>query len=714
MVSTELRDRPYLARHASRLAHSKILYGLISVACSAANAQLDEFISRLVIALIRSIDVGGESRQTSLCLGAAKRLKSYGQAFRLLASVHLQSALQQELDHVEFPQMRASAKRRQASPVAPNADLAKKVLLSNMARRIDSRHTVQLTALRTRLSRLMGRDALSANQNPFRAEIFLGAIDAAWREFSPDAAAHALVLPLLRPEIFLDPAPILAALNQSLIASGVLPDLSEADDIESSVAQFEARNKNAMIGPATLAQLRQIASPQAAPQPPQTFAHGGPHPPHPPVAGTPRASTGAINKQLQKFLSGLHRHQVDHQSVAGAYGVAPSSSVLGHIKKTAPTGTLTRTDENIVDLLAVTFNTVFADHYLPTEIKGLIGIVQIPVLQAVLADTALFLDGRHPARRLVDLLVKLGGAWDQREGRGDPLYQVILRNVKRIQHEYEHQANVFSEVVADLETVAEQIDSAVAKAFSKPAAKVVKQEKLKDSSNAAKHDIASRIGAGDVAFFVETFLKSKWLSVLTFAHNIEEDKPQAVQSALQTMDDLVWSVKPKITAEERENLIARLPSMLGMLNKWLKVVELDEAEHRRFFAELSECHASIVRAPLKMSPQRKLEMAVNIAKQAAERRLNKGDEKGVEPIVDDFSKLVEQMERGMWLDFLQTDSRSMQARLLWISPLRNVYVFSSRDRAGSFSLSADELARSLREGRATIVTQSGWSALFGE
>lgn len=709
MVSTELRDRPYLARLTSRLAHSRILYGLISVACGAANAQLDEFISRLVIALIRSIEVGGDSRQTTLCLGAAKRLKSYGQAFRLLASVHLQSALQQELDHIEFPQMRASAKRTQASPVAPNADLAKKVLLSNMARRIDSRHTVQLTALRTRLSRLMGRDALNAHQNPFRAEIFLCAIDAAWREFSPDAAAHALVLPLLRPEIFLDQGPILAALNQSLIASGVLPDLSEADDIESAVAQLEARNKMAMIAPATLAQLRQIASPQETPQP-----HGGPQPLHPPVAGTPRAPADAINKQLQKFLSGLHRHQVDHQSVAGAYGVAPSTSVLGHVKKTAPTGTLTRTDENIVDLLAATFNTVFADHYLPTEIKGLIGIVQIPVLQAVLSDTALFLDGTHPARRLVDLLVKLGGAWDQRNGKGDPLYQVIQRNVKRIQHEYEHQANVFSEVVADLETVAEQIDSAVAKAFSKPAAKVVKQEKLKDSSKAAKHDIASRIGAGDVAFFVETFLKSKWLSVLTFAHNIEEDKPQAVQSALQTMDDLVWSVKPKITSEERENLIARLPSMLGMLNKWLKVVELDEAEHRRFFAELAECHASIVRAPLKMSPQRKLEMAVNIAKQATERRLNKGDEEGVEPVIDDFSKLVEQMERGMWLDFLQTNSKSMQARLLWISPLRNVYVFASRDRAGSFSLSADELARTLREGRATIVTQSGWSELFGD
>ena len=110
-----------------------------------------------------------------------------------------------------------------------------------------------------------------------------------------------------------------------------------------------------------------------------------------------------------------------------------------------------------------------------------------------------------------------------------------------------------------------------------------------------------------------------------------------------------------------------------------------------------------------MSPQRKLELAVNIAKQAAERRLSKGDEKGPAPIVDEFSRMVDRMERGMWLDFLQIDAKSTQARLLWISPMRNVYVFSSRDRTGSFSLSTDELARALREGRATVVTQSGWA-----
>lgn len=139
-------------------------------------------------------------------------------------------------------------------------------------------------------------------------------------------------------------------------------------------------------------------------------------------------------------------------------------------------------------------------------------------------------------------------------------------------------------------------------ALSVPITQALQQEKIAQATKAAKNDVALRIGTGELAAFVETFLEHKWVPVLTLVYSIQEKKPQAVESAVKAMDDLVWSVKPKITLEERKELIAKLPSMLAILNKWLNVVKLDDAARLQFFAELAKCHASIVRAPLELSP----------------------------------------------------------------------------------------------------------------
>jgi hypothetical protein len=62
-------------------------------------------------------------------------------------------------------------------------------------------------------------------------------------------------------------------------------------------------------------------------------------------------------------------------------------------------------------------------------------------------------------------------------------------------------------------------------------------------------------------------------------------------------DDLIWSVKPKATQEQRKALIGKLPRLLSTLNKWLDAIKWQDADRLQFFARLAECHASIVRAP---------------------------------------------------------------------------------------------------------------------
>jgi hypothetical protein len=203
-------------------------------------------------------------------------------------------------------------------------------------------------------------------------------------------------------------------------------------------------------------------------------------------------------------------------------------------------------------------------------------------------------------------------------------------------------------------------------------------------------------------------------SVLTLAYSVQDEKPQAVEDAIRTMDDLIWSVKPKITMPERQELLRRLPAILARLNKWLSLIKWDDADRIRFFAELAECHASIVRAPLELSPDRQLELAVEAAQRAAERRLEKraeAERKSQEEQVaqqessqDPYVQLVEQLERGIWLA-LQRDGlpEPVRVRLAWVSPMRSLYIFTTVQKDQTFSLSTQEVQQAFRSGQARLL-----------
>ncbi len=280
---------------------------------------------------------------------------------------------------------------------------------------------------------------------------------------------------------------------------------------------------------------------------------------------------------------------------------------------------------------------------------------------------------------------------------------------------------VFTEAVNELEASIQAEERAAATAIAEPIAAALKQEKMLEAGKLAKNAVALRIGTGEVIAVVEAFLEQRWVSVLTVAYSIEDDKPGAVNNATKTMDELIWSVRPKLNADERKRLIAKLPGLLSALNKWLDVIKWQDADRLQFFAELAECHASIVRAPLEMSAERQLEISMQVAQQAAERRLAlqakaeaaaKAAEEALsqqspDPAEEDAAIEVDGLARGMWLEFEQEDGGSRKVKLAWISPLRTLYIFSTAARQEAFSMSGEQLARRFRERTVQVVRTEG-------
>ena len=785
--------KPVTPRHA-------LLEELIGVAVKHAGDQYLELATKLAGALIDATD--GDTRAIQARLRAGNQLRNRNFAFLHLATSTLEAALRREIAELAPLAKDRGGDSDQPLSLVPFEEMDTKVALSGVSKPFETLYSDQLQTLNVRLAFLLDRDILRMNQNPFRPEVFLVALQRAWDEFDTDPEAAPLLQPMIKPGMFIELGPMLNALNLALQSNGVLPGAVDGYKGRKAGAAKPAAARARSNQAALARQLRQFFAasdvagsaageivdgiaggiiqsaggdidlsipdlplsaltagstwvPNAAHGAARVQAAGG----HPvgvhavgkhadgvamPAGSAPAAGGVWVQGPAQGFQAGARQPLLDYlaqlqkavpyasigvpgamaETAAPPPGESAKVFYLPNIKQSMPQGTLSRNDESTIDLLSAVFDTVFRDQNISQEIRDLIRFLQIPVLKAALVDKNFFFQDAHPARRLIDLLSRMG--WEQRKGPDDPLFQAMQRSVDRVGRDYDHELSVFTEAVNELEASIQAEERAAATAIAAPIAAALRQEKMAESTKLAKNSVALRIGTGEVIAVVEAFLEQRWVSVLTVAYSIEDDKPGAVNNATKTMDELIWSVRPKLNADDRKQLIAKLPGLLSQLNKWLDVIKWQDADRLQFFAELAECHASIVRAPIEMSAERQLEISMQVAQQAAERRLQlqakaDAEEQAAaearaaqpEPAPGDEDAIIEVdgLARGMWLEFAQEDGGSRKVKLAWISPLRSLYIFSTAARQEAFSMSGEQLAQRFRDGTAQVARSDGVVAI---
>lgn len=781
------------------------LDALVAAALKQLGEQLPGMAGRFGAALVDVSEPGLEAQEVYRRIKSGKLLKDNSYAFVHLASTGIELALRQEIAQLA-PQAAPARVDLAALSLVPLEEMDTRLAFAALARPFDIAHSDLLATLAVRLGMLLGRGVLRAEHNPFRPEVFLRALDEAWREFEPDDEAHGLVQTLLRPGMLFDFAPLYEALGAALMRKEGQPGSVESYRIQKTDDSAAARAARAASRAALAEQLRKLFGddggedgvplipdlpglpsgnggwrPSAAagfgtPVPASAVlagqgesAVGSPGVPSgagvqpaggfaaaqagtlqtapgmvpglvpaagavqaaagfasAPVDGMPATAQGAIQSVLAGLQPGVVAPLLDlltrmEPALEGmSMGGAPNANVanaevaiphdvfyLPRLKQSLPKGSLSRGDERTLDLLSRVFETVLLDDSIPAHTRELLHVLQVPVLKAALVDKNFFFEEAHPARRLVDLMSRMG--WEQRQDARDPLVLAMRRSVELVRSDIDAAAKpeAFAAAVAELEAGLALEESALESAIAEPVASAIRQEKLAVATRAARDAVQLRVKAGDLFDVVSGFLEQRWTTVLTFAYSIEEQKPGAVGNATRAMDDLIWSVKPKPTQEQRKSLIARLPRLLATLNKWLDAIKWQDADRLQFFARLAEYHASIVRAPIELSPERQLELAVEAAQQDALRRVEL-ENAAAQRQTEQRQALspLDGLERGMWLEF-RSDEDRRKVKLAWVSPMRTLFIFSGAGRREAFSLAAEKLVEALHAGTARVLAIDG-------
>lgn len=437
-----------------------VLEELIALALRHVADDFRDVCTTLAGLLVDGSRMAGDPAGVRASLRAGNLMRDRHFALLHRASGALERALRLELAQLA-PQAPVVPTPAQPLALVPYEEMDQRLTLGDAARPFDAEHADALAALNVRLAHLLERAAPRAN--PFRPEVFIAALQEAWTGFDTEEGSAALLLPLVKSGRFFDLGRLYGALNLALERKGVLPGPLHRQRVQA--AGHDGRRNGMLAGPLRR-QLRHFLGAADSADEGDTLAAGQP--------------AERVDGRLLAYLAGLPR--------PAATGAANAPSFhLGAIKRDAPAGSLSRADAGAIDLLAAVFDTVARDDAISPESRDLLHGLQLPVLKAALADKAFFFEDAHPARRLLDLLARMGWERGQRGDarRDDPEYQAMRRSVDHAANEANAADEVtaaFAHAVSELEAALKAEEAAATAAIAAPIAAALKQEKNADGT----------------------------------------------------------------------------------------------------------------------------------------------------------------------------------------------------------------------------------------
>ncbi len=458
--------------------------------------------------------------------------------------------------------------------------------------------------------------------------------------------------------------------------------------------------------------------------PPITFAPLAPTPSGY-VPGAPIITTPALHEGLTRLQAGQSGFDLGGGAVVQFSGIPEGlHNVLRDLQESPLGRKANQLESMTIEMVAMLFDFIFETRDLPDGIKALLARLQIPVLKAAMLDGAFFAKKSHPSRLLVNELADAGRGWSPAMGTEDPLYRKIDAIVHRILDGFSDDLAIFDELRTDLEAfLAEEERNAEAN-ISSSAEEISLRDRAEIAANVARGEIERRIEGSPVPKFLANFLRERWQPSMARVYATAGDDSETWSASVATLEDLVWSVQPKRTAEDRKHLVALLPSLLKRLTSGVQGQAWPPETREAFMSNLVEAHAAAVK-PTYAHVDSPTAAVAEAAKAQAEVAKAAGDERAAmqaealaeamspaepappveepEVLEDQYLEIARSLERGMWIEFEADDGQLAFAKLAWVSPLRGTYLFTNRQGQKALSMTAEELAQRFRADRARPV-----------
>ena len=598
-------------------------------------------------------------------------------------------------------------------------DLEERLAVREMSRKLQSACEGELNALSARVGFLLERPELADEANPLSPFTVCAALKDACDQIQADYKVRMTLLRQFEGYAQEELQRVYHELNSHLVALRVLPDVRpgirrtpsapakprKATDKgpASAAAPASAPAEGDILG--ALAQLLQGGAVSAP-------ASGG-------ASAWPTAPGGSAAPTVpQSFVTELTRlHREPGEALASSDEAL--MNVVRRIKAAPQSASLGTVDAMTIDIVAMLFDYIFEDPQIPASVKALLGRLQIPILKVALLDKSFFSSKAHAARRLLDLLAESAIGLAETGERQAAALRMITEVVDTVLAEFDTDIGLFERLAARVEAYIEAQKRAERDIVERSAKLIEERERDEVARAIAASEIGRRLEARTwVPLPIRDMLTDCWVRALAGVQKTEGEGSTGWHALLRTMDDLLWSVEPKVSADDRKRLITMLPAMLRELQQGMERAALAEEARNVFLGALVDCHAQAVKAGMRglaALPETK-PVTLPPAKLEIERAVIPAGDIRVEEIrlrspaaaavrnVFTRTGIWTNLQRGTWVEFNREEGAAVRSRLTWISPNKGVYLFTNPFEANTaISISPEALAEQMRLGEARVI-----------
>ena len=298
------------------------------------------------------------------------------------------------------------------------------------------------------------------------------------------------------------------------------------------------------------------------------------------------------------------------QGEGGSFGAAPNgfgelmaANLIRAHRDELQQASQGKLDHMVIEVVSSLFDQILSDIRVPPQMARQIARLQLPVLRVALKDTSFFSSRRHPVRRFINRVSTLATAFGEFDrGPGRELLTRVAALVKEIVDGDFDQIDVYSEKLLELEAFTADLakkeveDSAAADTLKVKELEWRVQRRFAQSLHAALEPLA-------MPAYLKEFLTQVWAQVILTAAQRDGADGVAERRFRRTAFDLVASIQPQRSPDQRAHFLATLPKLMGSLNDGLSLIELTAPARDAFFGRLFTDHAG----SLKVAPGTELD-----------------------------------------------------------------------------------------------------------
>ncbi len=350
------------------------------------------------------------------------------------------------------------------------------------------------------------------------------------------------------------------------------------------------------------------------------------------------------------------------------------------------------------EVVRMMLDNLMQDDRLLLQVRELIKRLEPVLLRLSRTDPRFFSERLHPARRFLDRVTDRSMGYSAESDEGFPKFLAMITKTVGALVDGAWDTDAFAEVVTELDEVWAREDIEQRRRHEEEARALLHAEQRNLLAQRLAEDFRKQQKVGDIPELVVGFLRGPWSQVVAESQLGCVDGSVDPDGYLALVDELLWSVQPRLARRNQNRLVQLVPKLLVKLRQGLMLIDYPEERIPVFFDALITLHEKVFEGGRRMSGESatgslpedadalagEVDRSYDLA--AAEFWDDEDEADDVLGSASDDQSLGTTAQRpwsigdlniGVWVE-LQVEQVWLRAQLTWASPHRTLFMFVSR------------------------------------